>query len=341
MKIALDATYSQDLNPSGVGVYSRELLSGLTQQNPEVDWRFLYRPHRIRRALKHPISPAVTRGLLLDRALWRSIPLFHGLNQRLPLSRFPRQVTTFHDLFVLTGDYSTPEFRKRFARQARHAAVNSDHMIAVSQFTKDQLVSLLNADPLKITVVHHGVKLPRLPTAAREKIILHVGAVQKRKNLIRLIQAFASVPQDWRLVLAGSNGYGSAQILHTVNSSPARDRIVVSGYVDELQLSNWYAKASIFAFPSLDEGFGMPVLEAMAAGVPVLTSNTSSLREVSGDAALLIDPRDHDELSKELIRLCSDEHLRRDLAIAGTIHAASFSWETAAQKTFDVYRSLL
>ena len=121
-------------------------------------------------------------------------------------------------------------------------------------------------------------------------MILNVGAIQTRKNIARLVEAFERVDAPWKLVLAGSNGYGAAGILARIQASPARDRISVLGYVPLSELSALYRRASVFAFPSLDEGFGMPVLEAMAAGAAVLTSDRSALPEVAGDAALLVDP---------------------------------------------------
>ena len=116
-----------------------------------------------------------------------------------------------------------------------------------------------------------------------------MGAIQKRKNIARLVEAFEAVDSGWKLVLAGSQGYGAAEILTRIAASPARERIVVAGYVSPQALAGWYSRAALFAFPSLDEGFGMPVLEAMAAGIPVVTANRSALPEVAGDAAMLID----------------------------------------------------
>src|SRR5262249_1438508 len=155
----------------------------------------------------------------------------HGLNQRLPRIPMRRAVATFHDLFVLTGEYSTPEFRERFAAQARDAAARSDAIIAVSAFTREQVIRLLGGDGSRVHVVHHGVRELDLPLVAREKVILNVGAVQKRKNIQRLVEAFEGVDGDWRLVLAGSPGYGAVEILDRIARSAARDRIQVTGYV--------------------------------------------------------------------------------------------------------------
>jgi glycosyltransferase involved in cell wall biosynthesis len=331
VRIALDATYSIGDALSGVGVYSREILSGLATAHPEAQFDWCYRPHRYLRA------PGPHKRLLLDPVWPRSSDLFHGLNQRLPRIPMRRAVATFHDLFVLTGEYSTAEFRARFAAQARDAATRADAIIAVSAFTREQVISILGVAPERVYVVHHGVRELALPSVERENVILNVGAIQKRKNISRLVEAFEQVDRGWRLVLAGSDGFGAAEIHDRIARSPARDRIVVTGYVSPADLAGWYARARIFAFPSLDEGFGMPVLEAMQAGIPVLTSNRSALPEVAGDAALLVDPED----TSALRTLTENLELQKDLARRGLARARMFTWEKAVRETWEVYRTLL
>jgi glycosyltransferase involved in cell wall biosynthesis len=155
------------------------------------------------------------------------------------------------------------------------------------------------------------------------------------------VEAFETLDPGWRLVIAGGFGYGSEEIRQRIAGSPAADRIAVLGYVTIADLAAWYARAAIFAFPSLDEGFGMPLLEAMAAGTPIVTSTVSALPEVAGDAALLVDPRDTEALSAALRRLAGDRDLCDDLARKGHAHAAGFTWEKAVRETWDVYRTVL
>jgi len=148
------------------------------------------------------------------------------------------------------------------------------------------------------------------------------------------------MPEDWTLVLAGSQGYEAAETLSAVAESPAANRIRITGYLTDEQLGEWYARAGIFAFPSLDEGFGMPVLEAMDAGIPVIAGNRSALPEVCGDAADLVDPLSEQQLAAALVRLATDESHRTELVARGARHAKKFRWEDAVAKTLDVYREL-
>ena len=229
----------------------------------------------------------------------------------------------------------------RFTEQARRAAAESDRIIAVSEFTATQVEQLLGVERSRIRVVHHGVRIPGLRPKPRENVILHVGAIQKRKNISRLVQAFESGPAGWRLVLAGSSGFGAEEILKRIEASPARERISVLGYVNAETLTDWYARAAMLAFPSLDEGFGIPILEAMASGVPVITSNRSAPAEVAGDAAVLVNPESVEEIADALRRVAGDEGLREDLKQKGLARARLSTWEKAVDQTWSVYRELL
>lgn len=342
MRIALDATYSLGSALSGVGVYSREILNGLARSEFAEGWDWFYRSQRYLRARLRQTPKNVRVRLLSDTNGDRRAALFHGLNQRLPELRFAKQVATFHDLFVLSGDYSTREFRERFAAQARKAASAADLIIAVSAFTASQIEHYLSVPASRIRVVHHGVVPRAIPAnVVRENIILCVGALQRRKNQIALLRAFRAAPADWTLVLAGSQGYEAGDILREAAKSPIVDRIRITGYLSEEEVARWYARAKVFAFPSFDEGFGMPALEAMAAGIPVIAGNRSSLPEVCGNAALFVNPESDEELAAAVELLTRDEDRRANLVALGTIQAAKFRWDDAVRKTIAVYRELV
>jgi glycosyltransferase involved in cell wall biosynthesis len=353
-KIALDATYSLADNTTGVGTYCREVLSGLARAHPEAGFLFCYRTHQYLRSYQVSLPPHCHRRLLQEPIVPRSADLFHGLNQRLPRARLRRAVTTFQDLFVMSAEYSSPEFRRRFTEQARHAAAESNLIIAASHYTAGQIQELLGVEPSRIRVVHHGVHArstgaagaasslpPGREPSASEKIVLSVGTLQKRKNITRLVCAFEALSPEWKLVLAGATDAADKDTLAQIENSPRRADIRVLGYVTPPQLQDLYSRAVIFAFPSLGEGFGLPVLEAMAAGVCVLTSNCTALPEVGGDAALFVDPQSTDAMAEGLQRLVRDETLRSDLVRRGLARAATLTWERTIEKTWEVYRELL
>jgi glycosyltransferase involved in cell wall biosynthesis len=243
----------------------------------------------------------------------------------------------------MTGEYSSPEFRARFTEQARQAAANSDAIIAVSQSTATQVEQLLGVEPSRIYVVPHGSpQIAGVSAARRENLVLFVGVIQRRKNVGRLVKAFERLPAGWRLALAGaSQGYGAAEELRAVEESPRRADIEILGHLSGEQLAALYARARIFAFPSLDEGFGMPILEAMAHGVPVVTSQSSAMPEVAGDAALLVDPLNIDQLAHALTRLAGDEGLREDLIARGRTRVPHFTWDSAVAQTWAVYEKVM
>jgi glycosyltransferase involved in cell wall biosynthesis len=348
VQVALDATYSVDPRPSGIAVYSRELLDGLAALHSEDRFLHCYRAKQLRHSPKATPSNVRRRLLLPGFPTFRA-DLFHALNQRVDARPAKKVISTFHDLFVMTGNYSSTAFQQRFTEQARRAAQNSDLIITVSSFTAGQVASLLHVEPARIRVIPHGVRMPA-PTAVateqtqREKLILFVGALQVRKNIVRLVEAFEAMPahHHWRLVLAGSpTGYGADQILRRIEQSRCRLRIEITGYISTSALEQFYARASIFAFPSLDEGFGMPVLEAMARGIPVVTSKCSALPEVAGDAAILVDPESTEQITAALIRLADDPQLAASLVGLGRARAETYPWRRAVDSTYSVYQELL
>jgi glycosyltransferase involved in cell wall biosynthesis len=192
--------------------------------------------------------------------------------------------------------------------------------------------------------VPHGVhQLSLQLPCRREDIILFVGTLQLRKNIIRLLEAFESAYcSGWKLILAGApGGYGGSEIAERINNSRYRDKIEVTGYVPPEELEKLYSRASIFAFPSLDEGFGIPVLEAMAHGVPVLTSNRPALAEIAANAAILVDPLDTKAIAEQLKQLMQNPELREQLGEKGTAQAHQFTWARTVHDTYAIYKELV
>lgn len=353
--IGIDAGNSLDRPPTGVAIYARNLTAELARGHPEQPFAWYCRSNRYLRLRQADLPANVRRGLLEGFALvWsgRRLRLFHGLNQRLPGRLHAPMVATFHDLFALTGAYATPEFRGRFARLAREAIARADHVIAVSGHTAGLVSEWLGFPRSAITVVHHGVEELEVPgPAARRRVlhglgitmpyVLHIGALQVRKNVERIVAAFEAAGDGCQLVLAGPSGYGAEAILARVRRSSAVSRIRVPGHVAADARAALYAEAEVLLFPSLEEGFGLPVIEAFAAGLPVIASDVSALPEVAGDAGVLVNPLETDAIAGALERVLRSPELRAELARKGKERAERFSWRRCAEETWAVYQRLL
>ncbi len=277
-----------------------------------------------------------------------------------PRFRAPRRrlVVTIHDCtFVTHPEFHLPGNVEHCLRGTRLAIERADMLIAVSESTRRDLIERMGAPADRIVVTHEAAdpRLARVTDATRleavrqryglpEQFVLSLGAMEPRKNLSRLLEAFAAlapaVRKDVSLVVAGAKGWLNDSVHEQVNKLGLGDSVRFAGYIEEEDLAAVYSLATVFAYPSLWEGFGLPVLEAMACGTPVLTSNLSSLPEVAGDAALLVSPSDVDAIAEGLGRLLEDAALRRELSERGYRRAAHFSWERCARETVAVYQTV-
>jgi glycosyltransferase involved in cell wall biosynthesis len=275
-----------------------------------------------------------------------------------PFRRSCPAVITVHDLAFLRFPGLQTDASQRYYGQITRAVESAEHIIAVSESTKRDLVSLAGASTRKISVVYEAAGPAFRPTsadavaAARQRYgiegdyILFVSTIEPRKNIPFLLQAYARLRETWsssdplpRLVLAGRKGWLYDSVFAVLEQLRLGDAVVCTGGVAIADLPALYSGALFFVLPSLYEGFGLPVLEAMSCGAPVITSNISSLPEVTGDAALLVDPQDMVGLCTAMKRLCQDQPLRQDLSRRGMTRAAGFSWERAACETLAVYRT--
>ena len=358
--IALDATYTVDPEPSGVAVYSRRLIESVLEL--ETAHRFLvcYRLSRFR-CRQRFLQPSATRKFgvrLVQEPFTFWLPwqaeLFHSLAQRPPAFHYRKEVVTVFDLFPMSGEnYSTPEFRRRFSVLLEEAVRRAARIITLSQYTAGELRRHLGVEEERIRVIPPGVNLPQPATAGerlreRERwvgsgneLVLAVGAIQNRKNTLGAVKAMALLPDHYRLILAGGNGYGSEVVHEFIRRESLGTRVMTPGYVAPEQLESLYQAASVLLFPSLEEGFGFPVLEAMARAVPVVASRTSSLPEVGGDAVLYVDPRSVEEIAGGVKQLVEDSALRAELIRRGLDRVAEFSWRRAAAQTLEVYNEVL
>jgi glycosyltransferase involved in cell wall biosynthesis len=274
-------------------------------------------------------------------------------------------VVTVHDIvpYLVRDDPQQSTFSHPFDRffdsLAMHSLRKADLLICVSACTARALVEYFSCSPDKIRVVHNGIDhdlfhpvpvngnfLSRFGLPQDALFILYVGSDIPRKNLPRLLHALARLKAHFpgiKLLKVGTPEYllGSQELRKLVQDLDLEDMVVSAGHVSQADLTGLYSAASLFVFPSLYEGFGLPVLEAMACGTPVVTSNTSSLPEVAGDAALLVDPYDVDAIASALRRVLEDPALAHDLRERGLTRARQFTWERTARETLAVYQQLL
>ncbi len=364
--IGIDATYTADPQPSGIAVYSRRLIEALatleTAHRFLLCWR-LSRFGQRKQFVQLARSSGAGRPSFSLRAYqefltfwlpWQT-EVFHSLAQRPPAFRFKKEIVTIHDVFPITGrDYSTPEFQRKFGALLREAATRAVRIITPSQYTADQLVTHLDTPKAKIRVIPEGVVLPTRTLSLEERLeirgrlvglnnlmILSVGVLQTRKNTINAVRALEHLPGSYRLVLAGGDGHGSEAIHDFIRREPVGARVRVLGHVAASELPALYLAADVLLIPSLEEGFGLPVLEGMAYGLPVVASRASSLPEVGGAAALYVDPHDPRDIAEKVRQAVENPQLRAQMVVQGFQRAREFSWRRAAESTLKVYEEVL
>lgn len=281
--------------------------------------------------------------------------LVHGPAFVGPLLTSCPGVITIHDLsFIRFPTLFRPANRLYLTVLTRLSARRARRLIAVSAHTAAETTRLMGVPPERIDVVYHGVDPAFHPLPANEvaafrqrqglpkQFVLCVGTLEPRKNQTRLVEAFARIyDSQVKLILVGGKGWFYDELFARVEALGLSNKVIFPGYVTNDELPLWYNAATILAYPSLYEGFGMPVLEAQACGTPVLTSNVSSLPEAAGNAASMVDPCDVEALAAELNRMLTDKLLRHELRKQGLTHARRFTWSLTAQETAGVYRRAL
>ena len=260
----------------------------------------------------------------------------------LPFIHPENSVTTIHGLEYEYYPEMYPANHLRYLRwSTKYALKNTKKIITVSQNTKNDLIKLYNADPDKIKVIYHGfndrIRLNKLKPKKDYPYILFLGRLETKKNVQGLIKAFNSLKKKYqvphKLILAGSNGFGHKDIRSQISKIKFKDDIIDKGYVSEKDKMVLLRNAEMFVLPSFYEGFGMPILEAQAAKCPVITSNVSSMPEVAGEGAILIDPENIEQISNMMYKIIDDNDFRKRLIKEGSSNLERFSWQECAQET--------
>lgn len=375
VRIGLDARMVEQ-RFSGLGRYARALVARLPIVDPDSDYVVIHRPEVDPRALLAGDARAVAmEGWLDTPGALRSGPaierleldIYHALHHFLPLSlRGPRVCVTLHDLIWVEHAHLSYDHRLAWLRwpvtnawgraTMWHAMRRADRVLAISGASLEAARRRYGIAAERATVVHHGVTLDQLqpgdvqapppglgPDPERAAFLLCLGNTRPYKNVRAALHALARLPSELarlRLVISGRSD-ALASLRRLAGELGIAGRVVFTGMVDQHQLGWLYQHAIALVFPSLVEGFGLPVVEAMASGCPVIAADIPVLREIAGDAALAVDPRDPTSIADAAARLSRDPDLRRGLVERGRQRAARFSWERCARQTAEVYRQMV
>ncbi len=362
MNVGLDVSCLARAERTGVGIYASNLVDAIARRDRENRYHLCYRFSRLKnRKYFHRVAAPNFRVSIIQEPfnflLQRRLQVFHGLDARLPTYRKVKKVVTIHDVFSLVSrDFSDEAFIRKKVRRYGDLAARADAIIAVSASTRADIVERLGVPEERIRVIPEAADRRFAPIPeekAREAArrygadgpyLFFVGNIQARKNLVRMLEAFASLPSalrsDLSFLLAGNVTFGGEKVLETVDRLGLRGKVLLPGFVASEDLPALHAGASVFMFPTLYEGFGIPILEAMACGTPVVASTVSAHPEVAGDAALLVDPADTAAIAEAVARILEDGTLRERMIAKGFERAAGFSWDKTARMTIDLYRDL-
>jgi len=371
MRIGFDAKRAF-MNSSGLGNYSRTLIRSLVDQFPGNKY-FAFTPgvkENLGKELaessnmKMIFPPQLMRNML--SSLWRSsfvsediraeqLDIFHGLSNELP-KRIPvstKKVVTIHDLIFLRHPEWYPLIdRNLYYKKSKHACKVADAIVAVSEQTRADIIYFFNTPKEKIQVIYQGVDNRFTGKADSEvvvdfkrknnlpaKYILYVGTVEERKDLLTLVKALAEL-DDAKLVVIGKQKNYAERVKNFIRDHKLESRVIFPDHVSSEELNLFYRGATVFVYPSLYEGFGIPVIEALECGVPVIATGSTALPEAGGPSSLYFKPGNYTELSEKINMVMNDDMLRSKMITDGQEYAKRFSPELAASKMMDLYSQL-
>jgi len=371
MKIGYDAK-RLFCNNRGLGNYSRDLIRLMSQYYPENQYD-LYTP-KIK--LDIQINPQNTRIIqpegfykYFPGSLWRSIgiksdlkkskdEIFHGLSQELPLGIEKmniKKVVTFHDaIFIRYPELYPSTYRKIFISKNRYSCRIADKIIAISEQSKQDAIEFFNADPTKVEVVYQGCNnIFRQPSSSEEKnqvilkyqlpsdFLLFVGAIEPRKNIAAIFQALNQKKINLPLIIVGRYTDYTKELIQLANQLKISNQIFFLHQVDTKDLPSIYKLAKLFIYPSIFEGFGIPILEALCSYTPVITSSGSCFEETGGKHTIYVQPHDSDQIGDAILKVLNDSGLQEKMKSEGFLHANQFTDEKIANRLMSVYNNLL
>ena len=367
MRVAIDA---RKLHDFGIGTYTRNLLRQLVRLDGQTEYLLLcHEPDlavgaelgpNFRTVLEASPNYSIREQIHVPWVLHREKPdVFHAPHYVLPPAIRTRAVVTIHDcIHLMFPQYLPNRAAYAYAKASMWSAVRRSHRIlTVSESSKRDIIHFFDVPAAKIVVAYNGIDerfgaVPAEPDIARvreryqlnHRFVLYVGNIKPHKNLVRLIEAFAALRgrmfEDLKLLIIGDEISKLPALRLAVHKHKLHKHVRFLGYLPDETLAILYRLAAVFVFPSLYEGFGLPPLEAMASGTPVVTSNVSSMPEVTGDAAILIDPYNVESIAAGIERVLNDPALSDALRAKGIARAREFSWERSVARTREVYQEV-
>lgn len=343
---------------TGIANYTKNIREGITKENDLFDYKFLEYPISIKNRVADKVVQILWEQIILPiLILFKGISLVHlTKNFGVPFIVNTTYITTIHDIipYILKDQYLNKAYKRiEFALKTKRAIKHSKIIITDSHYTKKDLMKYFNVPDNKIEVLYLGVdskfkkiEQPLTKQALKNKLgieapyILGIGGTEPRKNVSTLIQAFEQLQQKYQthysLVIVG-RPWPKMEKENSVITQ-ANNKVIYTGYIEDNELVSLYNEADLFVFPSLYEGFGLPPLEAMACGTPVIVSNTTSLPEIVGDAGYYIDPRNPEQISEAIWHVLSDASLRESLITKGFERVKFFNWDDSVNKIIEIYK---
>ncbi len=354
MKIAID-TQTTLGRKSGFGFYVENLVKNLERIDKENDYSLINKGTE--EDLNSPQRFWWDQAGFLKKAKKLKADVLHQPCFSLPVFGKMKKIVTVHDLIPIRfpKNLNWPS-RMFFTKWMPYTYKFADRIITISESTKKDLIDILKLDSDKIKVIYEAagdeyrvvedfdrIKVVKDKYKIEGPYILNVGTLEPRKNLEFLIKVFAGVVKDkdigHKLVLVGKKGWGYEMMFDLIKKLDLEERVIWTDYVEDGDLPYLYSGADLFVFPSKYEGFGLPLLEAMSCGVPVISSNTSSMPEVVGEVGILISPDHENEWVENIIKVLGNSEKQREMKSQGLKRAGEFSWEKCARETLDVYNS--
>lgn len=355
MRIGIDVQTTLG-EKTGFGFYVENLISNLKKIDSKNQY-FFFKPTN-EKDLSAPKRLIWDQYQMPQKAKFAQVDILHQPCFSAPIFYSGKVVVTIHDIIAILYGKDIPLFsRQFFSKIMPFSYRRADKIIAISEHTKKDIIKYLKISPEKIIVIHSAAdEMFNKGNISQEKILamkkkyqinknylLHIGTLNPRKNLQFLIKVFSQVVNnlpDFQLVITGKKGWYYQGLFDQVKNLGLEDKVIFTGYIKDIDKPIFYQGATLFVFPSLYEGFGLPPLEAMSCGCPVISSNTSSLPEVIGNAGILLSPNDELSWVRSIKMILEDKKLQKNLAKQGLEQAAKFSWSRTAQETLRVYEEL-